>query len=113
RKRRFCSRMCKNKASYSCYAAQQRRGIDRKQRLIQVLGGRCTVCGYDRCLAALSFHHKDPSQKRFALEIRSLTNRLWEVIVAEETKCTLLCLNCHAELHHPQVPCSAVELPAL
>jgi hypothetical protein len=113
RKRRFCSRTCKNKACYLCYEAQKQRGLERKRLLVQMLGGRCTLCGYSRCLAALSFHHNDPAQKELALEMRTLTNHRWEVLVAEVQKCTLLCLNCHAEVHHLQVPCSAVELPAL
>src|SRR5262249_2255796 len=107
---RFCSRVCKNHYSYGFYASQKSRGLRRKQQLVRMLAGRCAVCGYDRCLSALSFHHKDPTQKRFPLDMRHLTNRKWEAILIEARKCTLLCLNCHAETHHPQVPCSAVEL---
>jgi hypothetical protein len=100
KQRRYCSRACKNKASYGSYEAQQARGLERKQRLVALFGGRCAVCGYSRCLPGLSFHHKDPSQKQFPLDIRNLSNRTWEAILAEANKCTLLCLTCHAETHH-------------
>ena len=34
---------------------------------ISYKGGRCQVCGYDRCIEALEFHHLDPTQKDFGL----------------------------------------------
>ncbi len=104
RQRKYCSRRCKNRSSYGDYGCQVSRGLQRKQRLVKALGGCCAHCGYSRCLAALSFHHQDPSQKVFPLDIRNLTNRTWDAIRAEASKCTLLCLNCHAEAHHLESP---------
>jgi hypothetical protein len=43
----------------------------------------------------------DPKKKRFPLDLRSLSNRRWEEIVAEVSRCVLLCSNCHAEEHNP------------
>ena len=42
----------------------------RKMKLILVAeaGGRCALCGYDRCVGALHFHHVDPSSKRVPSE---------------------------------------------
>lgn len=97
---KFCSRACKNRSSYGDYGTQKSRGLRRKRDLVKALGGRCSTCGYNRCLAALSFHQKDPADKRFPLDMRHLTNRTWKAILAEASKCTLLCLNCHAEVHH-------------
>ncbi len=34
-----------------------------KQLLVAEAGGRCQICGYDRCVAALEFHHLDPATK--------------------------------------------------
>lgn len=31
------------------------------------MGGKCEKCGYNKCLDALEFHHKDPSQKEFQI----------------------------------------------
>lgn len=69
----------------------------KKALLVAEAGGRCLLCGYDRYLGALQFHHLDPQQKRFALSLRGVT-RSFAVIRAEAQKCALLCANCHAEV---------------
>ncbi|OGE65884.1 hypothetical protein A3H85_02420 [Candidatus Daviesbacteria bacterium RIFCSPLOWO2_02_FULL_40_8] len=69
-----------------------------KNLMINYKGGKCQVCGYDRCLGALSFHHIDPEQKSFKLSMDELY-RSWKVIIKELDKCHLLCANCHQEVH--------------
>jgi hypothetical protein len=66
-----------------------------KRRLVQEAGGGCQLCGYDEHLAALQFHHLDPSRKSFGLSMRGFT-RSFERMRAEAEKCLLLCANCHA-----------------
>jgi transposase len=68
-----------------------------KRRLVKEAGGACAICGYDRCVAALEFHHLDPSTKRFALSRQGVTRSYAEAL-AEARKCVLLCSNCHAEI---------------
>jgi len=34
---------------------------------IEYKGGKCRICGYDRCDGALQFHHLDPSKKDFQI----------------------------------------------
>lgn len=68
-----------------------------KQRAVEYLGGKCRRCSYDKCSAAMDFHHRDPTQKEF--RIASGHTRKWEFIRAELDKCDLLCSNCHRELH--------------
>ena len=65
--------------------------------LVEEAGGRCVACGYDRCIAALHFHHVDRSQKRFALSNRGITRSLANAR-REAKKCIVLCGNCHAEV---------------
>jgi hypothetical protein len=84
------------------YRAQQVRGRLRKLELIKLLGGKCVQCGYGGNFAALEFHHEKPIEKEFQLDLRSLSNRSWEVILDEVKKCKLLCSNCHAETHNPE-----------
>ena len=98
RQSRFCSIICKNKLSQS-YSAQKKRGIKRKLELIKSRGGKCTICDYHKNLAALTFHHVDET-KMFKLDMRSLSNRTLDSVLAEVSKCTLVCQNCHAELHN-------------
>jgi predicted nucleic acid-binding Zn ribbon protein len=102
RQTKFCSLSCKNKDLQS-YEAQQRRGLSRKLRLIQNAGGRCSICGYHKNLAALVFHHSDSSKKDFKLDMRSLSNRKLAPVLEEISKCILVCANCHAELHNPRL----------
>jgi transposase len=67
-----------------------------KQTLVAEAGGRCQICGYSRCLAALQFHHLDPSAKEFSVSRRG-AHSIAE-LRAEVHKCVLLCSNCHAEV---------------
>jgi len=100
RQTHFCSAKCKN-AHHQSYTAQHRRGAERKWQLVQSFGGKCSICGYCRNLAALAFHHKEG--KEFKLDMRSLSNRTLKRIMAEAAKCVLVCANCHAELHNPNL----------
>jgi hypothetical protein len=59
-------------------------------------GGCCQICGYDKCVRALSFHHLDAFHKDFNIGGKS---KSWNTIQSELDKCILLCANCHAEVH--------------
>jgi len=65
---------------------------------IEYKGGRCILCGYDKCQEALEFHHTDSSQKDFGVSQDGLT-RSWERVKNELDKCIMVCANCHRELH--------------
>lgn len=70
-----------------------------KQKYINYLGGECNKCGYNQCIAALDFHHKNPKEKDFNIsKYKSSDN--WDKIKPELDKCILLCANCHRELHY-------------
>jgi transposase/DNA-directed RNA polymerase subunit RPC12/RpoP len=68
-----------------------------KEILVQEAGGRCAACGYSDCIAALQFHHVDPSSKRFHLAREGVTRSLARAR-EEARKCVLLCANCHVEV---------------
>jgi len=105
RQKKFCSSSCKNK-DLQCYSKQKERGLARKLKLVKEAGGKCSICGYSKNLSALIFHHPDPKRKKFKLDMRSLSNRTLGSVLSERRKCLLLCHNCHAELHHPQLTLS-------
>lgn len=105
RQTKYCSRKCKNtynNVNFQSYQSQQKRGRKRKLDLINLKGLKCERCGYNKNFAALEFHHHDPLEKAFQLDLRSLSNRKWQVIMNEAVKCILLCSNCHAEEHNPE-----------
>jgi hypothetical protein len=83
-----------NKCSGDAVARWRRRV---KARLVKRAGGACAICGYDRWVGALHFHHLDPSAKLFALSRRGHTRAFAEA-EAEAEKCVLLCANCHSEV---------------
>jgi hypothetical protein len=70
----------------------------KKKKAVDYLGGKCTECGYKKCLAALEFHHLDPTEKD--LDPSRILNRSWENILIELDKCILVCSNCHKEIHN-------------
>jgi transposase len=86
----FRCRLCRT-------GAVQRRRREVKRILVAEAGGACVLCGYDRSLAGLHFHHVDPAQKSFALSRQGVTRSLAAARL-EASKCVLLCSNCHAEV---------------
>ena len=81
----------------------KKRRRDSKKLFIEYKGGECEKCGYNDCNAALSFHHKDKSNKSFIISYNSKLfksiEELFGDIKVELDKCSLLCANCHNEEH--------------
>jgi 5-methylcytosine-specific restriction endonuclease McrA len=69
-----------------------------RQMAIEYKGGRCQLCGYNRCIEALEFHHNNSSSKDFSISEKGYT-RSWVKVKEELDKCMLLCANCHREIH--------------
>jgi hypothetical protein len=78
--------------------AVQRRRKKVKRELVEYKKGKCIHCGYDRCVEALHFHHKDPNEKDFGISANGDTLSL-DRLKKEVDKCDLVCSNCHAEIH--------------
>lgn|SRR5665213_2042665 len=68
-----------------------------KIKLVNACGGKCRRCGYNKCIQALEFHHKDPTLKKFAFG--KYQSKSIQLVVEEIKKCLLLCANCHREYH--------------
>jgi hypothetical protein len=75
-----------------------KRGLERKSKLIDMSGGCCSLCGYNKTRRALTFHHTDPQTKDFGLSLDNLWSKKWEIILEEYNKCILVCMNCHMEV---------------
>ena len=91
------TRRYQDRRDYMIKAVAKRRKKVREMA-VSHKGGKCNLCGYDRCLEALEFHHLDPSQKDFAISQRG-HSRSWERVRKELDKCVILCANCHREIH--------------
>lgn len=70
-----------------------------KAQAIEMLGGKCHICGYSKCSDALDFHHKDPSIKSDGISKMLVRPKRRSDVLVEVKKCVLLCANCHREVH--------------
>jgi transposase len=87
-----------------CYRCRRCRSeaVSRRRRRVKAIlvseaGGCCRICGYDRNMRGLHFHHLDPSHKRLSINAKGVALAL-ETLRTEARKCVLLCSNCHAEV---------------
>jgi hypothetical protein len=75
-----------------------------KSILIDILGGKCNICGYDRCIEALDFHHIYPDKKQSSISNYIISGSIDDCLMEIE-KCLVLCSNCHRELHANIITC--------
>lgn len=66
----------------------------KKEERVRILGGKCQICGYDKCIAALVLHHLNQKEKE--------RDKDWVKNDFDPSKYMLLCANCHEELHWKQ-----------
>jgi hypothetical protein len=67
----------------------------KKLRAINLLGGKCTVCG-NSDWRVLDFHHVGRKTNRVGF---MFGGSRWSHIEEEINSCSLLCRNCHKEMH--------------
>ncbi len=86
---KFATRVCQThgetefvlegRGYYRCKKCRQQRVVEWRRRarlkLVAEAGGACLLCGYNRYVGALHFHHLDPEQKEFAVSGRGFTGR--------------------------------------
>ena len=69
-----------------------------KQLAVDYKSGKCSKCGYNKCIAALEFHHIDSTTKD--KDYFNSRGGLTQDLKIELDKCILVCANCHREIHH-------------
>lgn len=80
----------KRKSSYILEWAKKVKGV-------KLLGGKCICCGESE-ISLLTFHHKDPVNKKY--DINDIRTLRWSIFREEILKCVLMCHNCHGEVHN-------------
>lgn len=96
-----CELLCNN-----CHNETHQIGKTRikeiKEKYLEIKGeNKCSICGYrGENNASLIFHHEDNKNKKFAIgnAFRFITD-MSEKIVDEINKCSLICSNCHNDIH--------------
>lgn len=73
----------------------------KKQFAVNAFGGKCQICGYDKCLGALGFHHLNGKEKEWSPSY-IIARWSWERAKKELEKCILVCMNCHSEIHYDE-----------
>lgn len=81
-----------------------------KKRIVESMGGKCCICGYDKCNQALDVHHLVPSEKEFGIGRIIARPVSWDRIVVELRKCILVCSNCHSEIHYDLINLDEIDL---
>jgi hypothetical protein len=99
----FYNRRGKPYSSVYCKTCTASQSIERqrkfKEKCVEYKGGKCELCGYNKCIAALEFHHMDPEKKNFTISMVK-SYKMNEEILQELDKCIIVCANCHRETHH-------------
>ena len=91
----------KDKRKYADRREDLIKAVAKRRRKIKLLsieykGGKCQICGYDKCPAALDLHHIN-GKKKFGIGDKGYT-RSWKKVKKELDKCILVCANCHREI---------------
>lgn len=73
-----------------------------KLALVSCFDDHCALCGEKFPEYCYDFHHKDPSQKDFAIGGRGITYSR-EKSFREAQKCVMLCSNCHRKAHNEKI----------
>jgi hypothetical protein len=79
-----------------------------KKKIVNMMGGECMLCGYNKCIKALELHHTDPHGKDFC--ISQMTTLKWSKIFEEAQKCVMVCANCHREIHDNLKECPKLKV---
>jgi hypothetical protein len=102
KKHGICRFVLEGSGYYRCTKCRSTAVHNRRKKvkllLVQYKGGKCEQCGYNKCVAALEFHHLDPTQKDFGIGANGHTLALAK-LKQEVDKCILVCSNCHREIH--------------
>jgi len=90
----------KDKETYNI--SRNKRYQNKTQKIIDYLGGCCSICGYNKSNYAMECHHENPNEKEHT--IAQLKRKKWVIILKEIEKCILLCSNCHRNIHTNKTP---------
>lgn len=93
-----CDKKCEigNVLCRTCNFRCKTRGL--KLFLVMLKGGKCEMCGFDKFLSALEFHHFE-NNKSFEINVTECRKNDVDKYIRESNKCQLLCANCHKSQH--------------
>jgi len=81
---------------------------DYKSFYVNLKGGCCQACGFNKYNGALEFHHVDPATKEETIT-RLMRHPSSPEILLELEKCVLVCSNCHKMIHAGVIECPELK----
>jgi hypothetical protein len=91
-----CGREKSHKGNFCNTCVCIKRRVLAKLRAIELLGGKCRRCGWNKHPAGLEFHHPGKDKE---FEVGNYWHLKWEKILPEIMKCELICSCCHRIEH--------------
>lgn len=100
-KSKFCEKKCARKF-LNLENRKKRNEIQKKFNLYkEKIGCQNIECGYNRCGAALEYHHLDKNNKNKKFRMMATSwYKMYNKFKEEESKCVLLCSTCHKEIEY-------------
>lgn len=93
------TKTCRSRQCDSCRSKKRRWST--KLRALKLLGGKCSICGWDKHPAGLAFHHPN-DDKNFGPA--TIMHWSWAKAWKELRKCIVLCACCHCIEHCEILP---------
>jgi hypothetical protein len=72
---------------------------DNKKLCLDYLHQNQCICGYNKCLDALEFHHNKEKKFKLSKKLSFKWKNISAEIAEELKKCTVMCRNCHQTIH--------------
>lgn len=97
-----CDLLCANCHRVEhCNNVCDKRHADMKKMCLDLMKSTCCEkCGHNDTPSVYDFHHDDPSEKEFIISnLISRKSGSFEDLLEELNKCSVLCANCHADVH--------------
>lgn len=98
---------------YECVACNTKRRTNfrlaRKQYLVDLFGGACQCCGYNKCIQVFDFHHLYRELKKFGINNALKNSVSLDKILEELKNCIMVCANCHREIEAGLIDISHIK----
>lgn len=69
---------------------------------------KCSICGYNKCQAAIEYHHPNPETKKYPPSL-IFHHKPTEEWISTLKELVPLCANCHREIHYLHMELRAEE----
>lgn len=111
-----------SKAWYTSHKADHKKVVQRNNRRYQqetrkiidkIKDKPCADCGHRFPSVVMDFDHVDPTSKLFSIANRMARTVSLEVLLAEISKCEVVCANCHRLRTHGLSPRGATDSAGL